>query len=423
MDRREFTKSLSAFMAILPQKIPNKKDGVRMSADTETSAPGVPGSFGDDVRFVDSFSSLIVLSRQHGEAMIAVSPAMQGRVLTSAANGWNGRSFGWVNRELIASQKLQQHINPFGGEDRVWIGPEGGQFSIFFAPHQPFDLDHWFTPAALDTESFEVIDQAQTSIKFRKAFNLMNYSGTKFNVQIDREVRLLSDEEISKNLKLPHLSGQKAVGFESINKLTNVGAQAWMKQTGLLSLWILGQFQASPNATIAIPIHQGPVSELGEPVNSDYFGTIPPDRLLAKPNMIYFKADARYRSKVGINPLRATGILGSYDAQNNLLTLVQCTPPKGKPEYVNSAWKIQDHPYQGDSENAYNDGPQSPGGPQLGNFYEMETSSPAAALDPNHSIEHVQRTFHFEGSKEELDKVASKTLGVGLEEIQNALPR
>lgn len=394
-----------------------------MSASTKTSAPGVPGSFGDDVRFVDSFSPLVVLSRQHGEAMVAVSPAMQGRVLTSSANGWNGRSFGWVNRELIASQKLQQHINSFGGEDRVWIGPEGGQFSIFFAPHQPFDLDHWFTPAALDTEPFEVIDQAQTSVKFRKAFNLMNYSGTKFNVQIDREVRLLSDEEISKNLKLSHLSGQKAVGFESINKLTNVGAQAWTKQTGLLSLWILGQFQASPSATIAIPIHQGPVSELGEQVNSDYFGTIPPDRLLTKPNMIYFKADARYRSKVGINPLRATGILGSYDAQNNLLTLVQYTPPKGKPEYVNSAWKIQDHPYQGDCENAYNDGPQSSGGPQLGNFYEMETSSPAAALDPNQSIEHVHRTFHFEGSKEELNKVASKTLGVGLDEIHNALPR
>jgi hypothetical protein len=25
------------------------------------------------------------------------------------------------------------HINVFGGEDRFWLGPEGGQFSIFFA--------------------------------------------------------------------------------------------------------------------------------------------------------------------------------------------------------------------------------------------------------------------------------------------------
>ena len=124
-----------------------------------------------------------------------------------------------------------------------------------------------------------------------------------------------------------------------------------------------------------------------------------------------------------MSPLRATGILGSYDAQNHILTLVQYTLPEGRPEYVNSAWKIQSHPYQGDSENAYNDGPQSPGGPQLGQFYEVETSSPAAALAPNQSIEHVHRTFHFEGSEKELDVVARKTLGVGVDAIRNALTR
>lgn len=41
--------------------------------------------------------------------------SMQGSVLTSSGR-WNGRSFGWVNRNLIASQKAQEHINGFGGE-------------------------------------------------------------------------------------------------------------------------------------------------------------------------------------------------------------------------------------------------------------------------------------------------------------------
>lgn len=100
------------------------------------------------------------------------------------------------------------------------------------------------------------------------------------------------------------------------------------------------------------------------------------------------------------------------------MTLVQYVLPKGKPEYVHSAWKLQKHPYRGDAENAYNDGPQSPGGLQLGNFYEMETSSPAAALDPNQSIEHVHRTFHFEGNQDELDEVARRTLGVALDAIR-----
>jgi hypothetical protein len=421
MDRREFNKTLGAFMATSAAQH-SAKEGGSAGANTSPAISGPKGSFGDDVRFVDAYAPLIVLSEPHTGAMIAVAPSMQGRVLTSSADGWNGRSFGWVNRELIASRQIQQHMNAFGGEDRVWVGPEGGQFSVFFAPHQPFDLAHWFTPAALDTEPFDVVNQSGVSAEFRKGLSLTNYSGNKFSVQIDREVRLLSDEEILEELKLVHLTGLKRVGYESINRLTNIGVQPWKKQTGLLSLWILGQFQASPATTIVIPIHSGTISDLGKPVNTDYFGEIPPNRLSVEPSVIYFKADAAYRSKLGIDPSRATGILGSYDALNHVLTLVQNTLPKEKAEYVNSEWKIQDHPYKGDAENAYNDGPQSPGGPRLGNFYELETSSPAAELDPGHFIKHVHRTFHFEGDDEALNNVARATLGVGLDEIRGALP-
>ena len=392
-----------------------------MGSSSTSVTSDTASSFGEDVQFVNPFSKLIVLSNPNSGAMIAVSPSMQGRVLTSSADGWNGRSFGWVNRKLIASREIQQHFNAFGGEDRLWIGPEGGQFSIFFAPHQPFDLAHWFTPAALDTESFEVVRQSRTSVELRKSFGLTNYSGTNFRVQIDRKVHVLSSEEISKDLQLTKLSGLKVVGFESVNKMTNVGAQPWTKEKGLLSLWILGQFQASSTSTIAIPIHEGSVAELGQPVNSNYFGKVPADRLVVRPRILYFKADARYRSKLGVNPLRETGILGSYDSHHHVLTLVQHTLPPGKPMYVNSAWEIQDNPYQGDSENAYNDGPQSPGGPQMGNFYEMESSSPAAALEHSQSIEHTQRTFHFQGSEQELNEVALKTLGVGVDAIRDAL--
>jgi hypothetical protein len=47
----------------------------------------------------------------------------------------------WVNRALIASGKIAQHMNAVGGEDRIWLGPEGGQFSIFFAPGVPYHDD------------------------------------------------------------------------------------------------------------------------------------------------------------------------------------------------------------------------------------------------------------------------------------------
>ena len=77
--------------------------------------------------------------------------------MTSTAEGDAGFSFGWINRELIASGKILPHINAFGGEERLWLGPEGGQFSIFFRKGKSFVYEDWQTPAFLDTAPFELI--------------------------------------------------------------------------------------------------------------------------------------------------------------------------------------------------------------------------------------------------------------------------
>jgi hypothetical protein len=394
-----------------------------MSASAAAPSAASSNSFGSVTRSVDAVSKLIVLSSSDKQKLVAVSPAMQGRVLTSSAAGMSGRSYGWVNEELIGSRQVQKHFNAYGGEDRVWIGPEGGQYSVFFAPEAPFDLAHWYTPAPVDTEPFQVVRQSQTAIELRKAFSLLNYSGTQFQVQIDREVSLLSADDVWRELNVPAVTNLKIVGFQSRNKLTNMGSKPWKRETGLLSLWILGQFQASADSTIVIPIRMGSEAELGTPVTSDYFGPVPSSRLVVRPGVIFLKADAHYRSKVGVSPKRAKGVVGSYDAENHVLTIVRYTVHPGHPEYVNSAWKIQTDPYNGDVGNAYNDGPPPSGGPQLGHFYEMESSSPAADLAPGHSIEHTQCTIHLQGDDQELDKVSVAVLGVSLDATRNALPQ
>ncbi len=122
-----------------------------------------------------------------------------------------------------------------------------------------------------------------------------------------------------------------------------------------------------------------------------------------------------------MSPQRAKPVAGSYDAVNRVLTIVHYTMPAGAEAYVNSMWEIQEEPYAGDVVNSYNDGPPEPGKKPLGPFYELETSSPAAALGPGESLTHVHRTFHFSGPAEALDKVARAVLGVGLGEIENAL--
>jgi hypothetical protein len=387
-----------------------------------TPAPLAAATFGDDVAFLRRHIEVVVLSDRADQAQVAVVPAYQGRVMTSTAAGADGPSFGWVNRALIASGQRQPHINVFGGEDRFWLGPEGGQFSIFFAPGVPFDLEHWFTPAALDTEPFEVIRQSRARIVCRRSIALTNYAGTPFHLEMRREVRLLQAAQMLDRWGTQPGKGTRAVAFESVNAVKNAGKTAWQKETGLLSIWILGMLNASPQTTVVIPFRAGPEATLGPIVNDTYFGKVPADRLVIKPGVLFFRADAQYRSKIGLSPRRARPVLGSYDAAGGTLTLVEFDLPPGETAYVNSMWERQREPFGGDAVNSYNDGPPAPGAPQLGLFYELESSSPALALRPGRSATHVHRTLHLQGDDPGLDAAARAVLGVGLAEIRSAFP-
>ena len=382
---------------------------------------GGKGSFGNDVAFLKQHGEVVVLSDSSGQGQVAVIPEMQGRVMTSTAAGPDGLSFGWINRELIASGEFLPHINPFGGEDRFWLGPEGGQFSIFFAKDAPFDLEHWQTPAAIDSEPFVMTSHSQQSAVFARTMRLTNYSDTVFDVKVDREIRVLEPDQARAALGVRIKPTIKMVAFESKNKITNVGSKPWERETGLLSIWILGMFNPSPQTTIVVPFQKGPESELGPIVNDAYFGKVPADRLVVKDGVMFFSGDGRYRSKIGLSPQRAKEVCGSYDAAHQTLTIVQYTKPQGASEYVNSMWELQEHPYRGDTINSYNDGPAEPGAKPLGPFYELETSSPAAALAANQSMLHTHRTFHLTGPPADLDPIAQALLGVTVAEIVSAL--
>jgi len=377
-------------------------------------------TFDEDVAFLRAHTEIIVLSDASDTAGVALAPAWQGRVMSSAVDHHSGRGFGWINRELIASGKVAPHINAFGGEDRLWLGPEGGQFSIYFAQGAPFDYDHWFVPQALDTKPFRTVLKERDRAVFEASFALTNHSGTRFQVTVQREVNLLDPAAAWKDLGLSSAKHVALVAYESKNTLVNAGQQPWKKETGLLSIWILGMFAPSPGATIVVPIKSGPESVLGARVTSDYFGAIPPQRLKVTERTVFLKGDGKFRSKIGISPRRSLGRLGSYDADHHVLTIVQFNLPEGVNEYVNSLWKIQQDPYGGDAANAYNDGPPAPGAKPIGPFFEVESSSPAAMLEPGKSIEHTHRTIHLTGPEGELDSIARAVLGASLAEIRSA---
>src|SRR5690606_21782163 len=198
---------------------------------------------------------------------------------------------------------------------------------------------------------------------------------------------------------------------------TNNGTNEWLRETGQLSIWMLGMFIPSPSVVVVIPFNQGDEKVMGPPVNDNYFGKIASDRLKVEGDHIFFRCDGKSRGKLGLPPLRAKGIMGSYDSANNILTLLICKQPQGITDYVNSAWQLQEDPYSGDALNSYNDGPLEDGS-QMGPFYELETSSPAAALKPNETAIYNQTTIHFEGTEEELNAICQQVFGISLEEVK-----
>ncbi len=394
-----------------------------IAACRSTNQPATPapaGQFASDVAFLRQHTDVVLLADPAGAAQVAVARAYQGRVMTSTTGGSDAPSFGWLGRDAIASRQRQPHMNVFGGEDRFWLGPEGGQYSLYFKAGDPFDLDHWQVPEAIDWGAWEIASQSASEVRFRKRVSLRNYSGTQVEIEVDRTVRLLTGADVTAQLGESPGSSVRTVAFESSNTVTNAGSAPWQPESGLVSVWILGMFTPSPETTIVLPFAAGPEPALGPVVNDAYFGKVPADRLIVRGSAIFFRGDGQYRSKIGLSPSRAISVAGSYDASRHVLTLVQYTRPAGAFGYVNSMWGIQREPYKGDVINSYNDGPPAPGKPPLGPFYELETSSPALNLAAGQRYTHVHRTFHLVGPEADLDRIARATLTVGLADLTNA---
>jgi hypothetical protein len=373
------------------------------------------GSFGYDLVFLKTHhKDLVLLEDSSSDSKLIVLPAYQGRIMTSTAEGLTGMSFGWINHELIASKQITPHIYAVGGEERFWLGPEGGQFSIYFKKDSAFDFEHWQVPKEIDTEPFELIAQSSTTASFKKVVHLKNYSGSSFDVGINRMIHLLNRDSLYQLIGDID-SSVRVVGFSSDNTITNLSNNTWDEKYGMLSIWILSMLNAGDETTIAIPYRSGSDIEFGRVVTDDYFGEVPSNRLKVTKDLILLKADAKYRSKIGISPKRAKPFAGSYDAKNNVLTIAFFSLPEGNQQYVNSLWEVQTDPFSGDAVNAYNDGPIS--GKQMGKFYEIESSSPGAALGPGESLSHQHTTIHLKGNKEQLEKISTKLFSVSLQEM------
>lgn len=366
-------------------------------------------SFQKDLDFLEKYDSLVVLSR--GESKVVVSPKYQAKVFTSTTG--DGSSFGWINYQAFDAPP-DPHMNAYGGENRIWLGPEGGPFSLFFPRGFVMDFGNWKIPAAFDTEPWDLVSASDIQVSMKKDMKLANYSGTELSLSVNRRIGLLDNSAIQQLLGVRYGPRLKAVGYTTDNRLTNTGLQPWTDSTGMPCIWILDMFPPSAKTTVIIPYKK---DSSGKPANTNYFGEIPADRIKYADSILFFKADGKLRSKLGIIPRTAKNIAGSYDAGKKILTITLFDiDPGGR--YLNMEWDTKKPPFSGDAVNAYNDGPLEDGR-QLGPFYELESVSPAASLLPGQSLTHRHSVFHFTGDEDELSTICQKSLGVTLQQVKS----
>lgn len=382
---------------------------------TMNDSTAAKGSYAYDAEFLKKHTRQVLeLQDAAGQSKVLLSADYQGRVMTSTATGDSGASYGWLNYDLIAATEKKQQFNPVGGEERFWMGPEGGQYSIYFKKGDSFNVANWQVPAIIDTVSYDIAQADQSKAVFTKNATFKNYSGTEFQVAIQRTINLLDRSTLASRLGVDIPASVKTVGFETDNQIINTGNTDWKKENGLLSIWLLAMLTPTEKTTAIIPFH--PLPNARSYITDDYFGDIPAERLVVKDSVLYFTCDGKKRSKIGLSPAIAKPIAGSFDFNRNVLTII-LFPVEKNGMYVNSKWELQKEPYKGDVVNSYNDGPLEDGS-QLGPFYELESSSPAVALKKGEVQQYGQTTCHFEGDYNALAQLARQLLGVDLNTIK-----
>ena len=353
--------------------------------------------------------STVTLRDEMGKGCLLIAPDLSARIMAVSMDGEKGENFGFVEKKSVANKGKNPQFNPYGGALRWWPGPEGGQFGLAFPPGtKDYTLDSWYISEDYNGRCFEVAYPQSgegASALMGSEFSIENASGTRFHVGVESRISLL-DDPLQKNgntrTRKKHKASNDHFGYLVETTFENLSNEPMRKETGLISIWMLGMYEAGPKAFVIAPFER---KGTGSIVTDTYFSPdgIFADRLIVKERAGYllFCADAKERSKIGLSRSRAADTIGSIDVSRRLLTLWKFPVRRRKP-YVNSLWEHQTRPYAGDVTNSYNDGGS------FGNFYELECSSHALALKPRERFCFPLEIHHYRKPRAELRELAKK---------------
>lgn len=382
--------------------------GLNLAVSTHIQA-STTISFDSAVDIMSQVHRPIVL--RNGEARAVVLAEFQGRVMITSANGDSGNSLGWFNVEYMGKPN-DDNNSVTGGASRLWFGPETGPYSVFFRPKESRVAENIQVPSAVSTKPFAVKFSNESRVEFVQPISLRNHLGFTFRVSVERNIQLFSTTQIQQNLDIKLEDNVNVVGFSAGTKITNIGDKDWHQETGILSIWELGAFHPSDNTTVFIPL-RGELEQV-----TSYFTPTLNTHTRIQNNIVYYKADANYMNKIGIPAANSPSLVGSYDSDRKLLTVVEYQLGAPDALYNNSVWYEEGYQaYGGDIINIFNDGLIDGSGP-FGPFYEMETSSSAAALKIGQSHQHFQNTYHFIGDEQHIAEIVESLFGLSLQQIK-----
>ncbi len=368
-----------------------------------------------------------VLTGRDPKRVVVVSPAMVGRVMATGLDGVDGGTDSWIYEEQI--KKGATTSGPggqwaaFGGDERIWYAPEGGQFALFF-PSEQQNMEDYLVPEVLNSTRYRLTELAADgrSIRFAAPIHLKNIKGTEYDLEVTRRIEVLDDCPYT----VGHGDAVEFTGFESRTWTRNTGDEPITKERGALATWTVGMFPSYPRSIVVLPYRVGPESELGPAVNTEYFNTdmIPTDKALGdkpydnywavKDNFALVKTNGNVHTKIEMGPKRSLGRAASIDLEHDTLTILEF---RQYPEmdYTASYWL----PYDGDPHEGAAISIFSLAG-DLGvpPFHELECLSPTLLLDPGQQYCHISRTYRLRGDKDAIAEICRRYFHADMESLR-----
>jgi hypothetical protein len=374
------------------------------AAGQEPGSPpaGLEPNLLSDVKFLGEKADALVL-RAEGGGPVVVSPKLTARVMTSAFSE-DEPGFGLVAREVVAAPPVARGFNNYGGEDRLWLAPEGGPYGLYFDAGAKQELANWYVPLAMDGGPRTLVAKDAASAAFRDRISLTNVKRVKLELSIERRVEALPRAEVERLIGSSLGEKLRLVAFRTTNAVKNESATP-LPDDALVAAWILGQLKPSDRTTVLLPFRGS-----ADAVKKDYFGIVPDERLKVAlvpgtdGGVARFKADSRLRSKIGVSAAGALGWLGAWDAERGVLTLVNHTLPSHGAIVPDCNW-IDPNPRakSGDVATSYNHGDEP-------RFFELESIGPAMPTRPGGAVTHVHTTIHLAGDPAVLAALARRLL-------------